>query len=146
MLKYYQKVRRNFTLVELLVVIAILAILMSLFMPAMQRVLYRGTATVCVNNLKNITLGQILYCDDNLGRYSNLNDTTNPGHPVSKTPYKGKSTYRGHWDIREMLRPYFGGVCGPEFVCPFNEKEERYGDVKNGLEHKFGGCTMEEGL
>ena len=57
--------RKAFTLIELLVVIAIIAILMAILMPALQRVKNQAKGTVCVQNLRTMTMAWIMYKDDN---------------------------------------------------------------------------------
>lgn len=58
--------RRNaFTLIELLVVIAVIAVLMAILMPALNRAREQGKRTACVSNLRQLTMGWILYADDN---------------------------------------------------------------------------------
>ncbi len=59
-----QIVLQPFTLIELLVVAAILAILISLFTPAMRSAMYRAKNLKCVTNLKNLTIVTSTYCDD----------------------------------------------------------------------------------
>jgi len=54
----------GFTLIELLVVIAIIAVLMAILMPALNRAREQGKRTACLNNLRQLTLGWILYADD----------------------------------------------------------------------------------
>jgi prepilin-type N-terminal cleavage/methylation domain-containing protein/prepilin-type processing-associated H-X9-DG protein len=64
-----------FTLIELLVVIAILAVLMSILMPALNRVREQGKRAVCLNNVKQLAVAWNLYADDNDGRIVNANTT-----------------------------------------------------------------------
>jgi prepilin-type N-terminal cleavage/methylation domain-containing protein/prepilin-type processing-associated H-X9-DG protein len=54
-----------FTLIELLVVISIIAILAGIALPVFNKVLEKGHATTCLNNLKQLGIGTMAYLSDN---------------------------------------------------------------------------------
>ena len=64
--------QRGFTLVELLVVIAVIALFMAILIPMLK--INRKEPRwrpVCLSNLKQLTLGWVMYADDNDGKLVN---------------------------------------------------------------------------
>ena len=54
----------GFTLIELLVVVAVIAVLAGLLLPGLARARDRALAVACLNHLKQLQLGWMLYAGD----------------------------------------------------------------------------------
>ncbi len=72
---------RGFTLIELLVVIAIISILAGMLMPVFAQAREKARQTMCLSNVKQISLAIMMYAGDWDETYSSRTITYNPLHP-----------------------------------------------------------------
>jgi prepilin-type N-terminal cleavage/methylation domain-containing protein len=105
--------QKGFTLIELLVVIAIIALLMSILMPALNRVKEQARRSTCLSRMKQQGLALELYANEN-----------NTKLPLTNTI--------GGWmqDISVKTTNFIlsSGMTREMFYCPSNHTHQKYND------------------
>jgi prepilin-type N-terminal cleavage/methylation domain-containing protein len=104
--------RKAFTLIELLVVIAIIAILAAILFPVFAQAKAAAKKTTCVSNVKQLSLGLILYTTDYDDMYMQRLAGTN-------------TVGVDHWV--DLIQPYVRNrqiIQCPDYVPPLNRPIE----------------------
>jgi len=116
--RMHPKITQAFTLIELLVVIAIISILASLLVPAVTRALEKGRVTMCISNLRQISVAQRIYLNDHENMFFEYEqDGTGPDREAAQGGIPTGSETR-------PLNEYAGQL--EVWKCPSDKGRERH--------------------
>lgn len=131
--------RRGFTLIELLVVIAIIAILAAILFPVFARAREKARQTSCLSNVKQMTLGVLMYVQDYDESWPYHH---NPTAPTAVTyPGGGVTTAGVMWYA--AIYPYVNNM--QLFSCPSSSYKwngNYTGGIRYGYSRYLGGRNL----
>jgi prepilin-type N-terminal cleavage/methylation domain-containing protein/prepilin-type processing-associated H-X9-DG protein len=110
------RTRRGFTLIELLVVIAVIAILMGILMPALMMAKNVGKRILCSNNLRIMSMANVLYADQSDGWYVPIMDRR--GNVNRYWPDNQLFRKLMGYKMKEGATPSNDYTAPKQFLCP----------------------------
>ena len=121
----------GFTLIELLVVIAIIAVLAALLLPALRTAREAAHKASCLNNLRQIGVGAILYAADH-EKYAPYRHTYSWPSDLQMQLWRWESGVRNYED--GFLSPYIAGTEKVTFCPSLVPKKDVYYGVVHDIE------------
>jgi len=126
----------GFTLIELLVVIAIIAILAAILFPVFAQAREKARATSCLSNVKQLTLGFMMYVQDYDEYFPHWNWTHNSDFGTGDPTTKG--VYSTVWF--NAIYPYVKN--GQVYTCPDDNLRIAPSTCTNGDSGGIGGWSQ----
>jgi prepilin-type N-terminal cleavage/methylation domain-containing protein/prepilin-type processing-associated H-X9-DG protein len=108
----------GFNLIELLVVIAIIAILAGMLLPALSKAKSKAAQSYCINNLKQLGYGMMMYINDNRDEFPGTASRNTYGFRPEDWIYWRTNT-RTYPPIEQSpIARHIGSVSSNLFKCP----------------------------
>jgi prepilin-type N-terminal cleavage/methylation domain-containing protein/prepilin-type processing-associated H-X9-DG protein len=136
-MKRRKTIRGGFNLIELLVVIASIALLAAMLLPAYSKAKAKSQGICCMDNMKQLRLGWLMYSSDNMDRLvpnagldalvtSYLDPGIDPWNAKNSWVYGSMSVSPAATDSRliqaGLLYPYVKSLA--VYKCPADPKQE----------------------
>ncbi|MHC4521011.1 MAG: type II secretion system protein [Planctomycetota bacterium] len=116
---------RAFTLIELLVVIAIIAVLMAILMPSLKRAREQARSLHCRSNVRTLTLGWLMYKDENDSKLVRGNTPGPGGTPawviVPQNPGSAPVEEKKEYIKQGLMWPYVKEI--EVYRCPSDRRK-----------------------
>jgi prepilin-type N-terminal cleavage/methylation domain-containing protein len=134
--------RRAFTLVELLVVIGIIGLLISILMPALNRVKDQANRIKCMNNLRSIMQGVIMYTSENKSYLPLCNWE---GYPAAGVGWLYKDPVKADPLHAETGVVFYYLKNREIFKCPLHTELRTRGPSENMTSYLMNGAVQDYG-